>query len=93
MSRRQLSAFELGNPIFQPAHAFYQLIRVTEPDIDRTRPLIKSPQHFSLGIANRFGQFVSNLLNGLGKILGGDRGNLLNGLGKILLGCWLTTHT
>jgi len=92
MGRRHLPAFEFGNPVFQPSHALYQLVRVAKPNINRTRPLIESPQQFGLGIADLFGQRIVDLPNSLGDIVRRFFINLPNGIGKILLRYWLTVH-
>ena len=104
MRRRHLPTFEFGDAVFQPSHALHQLVRMAKPNINRTSPLIKSPQQFCLGIADLFGQHIIDLPNSLGDILGSLSTNLPNGIGKILVdllngvckilfGCWLTTHT
>ena len=41
VSRRQLSALKVGDPFFKPAHALHELVRMAEPCIDWTRPVIE----------------------------------------------------
>ena len=93
MGRRHLAAFEFGDPVFQPSHALYQLVRMAKPDVHWTSPLIKFPEQFSSGIANPFGQCIGNLPNSLGEILRCFFSDLPDCVGKILFRYWLAVHT
>jgi hypothetical protein len=54
MRRRQLPAFEIGNPLFEPPHPVRQPIQIGKPQIDGTSDVSKCPQHRGLGFKNRF---------------------------------------